>query len=163
MAYGTASGVAAYCGAYTLNGQFTNETVPKLTSVENWLTQASALLDNALENQGFAVPLTETKAVNEATMLIEQIVSDIAKGANNTGRFFSERALKSGVSFWRVITNDLDGWAEQYAFGMAQRTARGETNEFGIGFRDTDNSGDSTHPIFQRKAFGEQFQDWDDD
>lgn len=30
-----------------------------------------------------------------------------------------------------------------------------------IGFRGTDNSGDSTFPIFQREAFGNVFVDWD--
>jgi len=163
MAYGTVAGVAAYCGPYTNNGAFTNTTVPTIVTVENWITQLSAMLDTALAIQGFTNPLTETKGVNAATAIIEQLASDLVKGANNTGRFFSENALKSGVSFWRVITNDLNSWVEMYAPGLEENgAARGDANVFAIGYRETDNAGDSTNPIFQRKAFGESFQNWDE-
>ena len=164
MAYGTIAGVAAYCGMYTLNGQFTNATIPTLTSVENWLTQVSAMLNTALAKQGFVTPLTETNAVNAATAIVEQLVSDIAKGANNTGRFFSEKSLKSGVSFWRVITSDLNNWVEEYAPGLEENGAeRGDANVFTIGFRDQDRSGESVAPIFQRTGFGNTFEDWNGD
>ena len=162
MAYGTASGVAAYCGVYTLSGEFTDKTNPRLVTVENWLDQVSALMDTSLASQGFVVPLTETNAVNAATSIVEQLVSDLAKGANNTGRFFSENALKNGVSFWRIITRDIDDWVAQYAPGLEENGANrnsAEKNEFG--FRDADESGETLFPIFQRKGFGNRFQDWD--
>lgn len=162
MAYGTVAGVAAYCGVYTSNGTFSNTTNPTITTVENWLTQVSALLDTALAIHGFTNPLTETKAVNAATSIVEQLVSDVAKGANNTGRFFSENMIKSGVSFWRVITNDLNDWVEQYAPGLEENgAARGDSNQFSIGYRAQDEAGDDVHPIFQRKGFGNHFENWD--
>lgn len=162
MAYGTVAGVAAYCGPYTKAGVFDNTTTPTITTVENWLTQVSAMLDTALATQGFTNPLTETKSVNAATSIVEQLVSDLAKGAHNTGRFFSENMIKSGVSFWRVITNDLNGWVEQYAPGLEENGAeRGDSSQFAIGYRAQDEAGDDIHPIFQRKGFGNTFENWD--
>lgn len=162
MAYGTVAGVAAYCGPYTKNGVFDSTTTPTITTVENWLTQVSDMLNTALAIQGFTNPLTETKSVNAATAIVEQLVSDLAKGAHNTGRFFSENALKSGVSFWRMITRDLNDWVEQYAPGLEENgAARGDANLFAIGYRSQDESGDDINPIFQRKGFGNTFENWD--
>ena len=31
-----------------------------------------------------------------------------------------------------------------------------------LGYRDTDKSGDETHPLFQREGFGEDYVNWDD-
>lgn len=163
MAYGTAAGVASYCTVYTKNGAWDNTTRPTLLTVEGWLTQVSHMLDVALGAQGFVTPLTDTEAVSAATMIVEQLVSDLAKGANNTGRFFSENALKSGVSFWKVITTDINNWVEMYAPGLEELGAqRGDANVFNIAAREYDEAGDAVNPIFQRKGFGNTFQNWDE-
>lgn len=154
MAYGTAAGAANYCTVYTKNGVFDNTTRPTLLTVESWLTQISRMLDISLANHGFTAPLTDTNGVSAATMIVEQLASDLAKAANNSGRFFSENSLKSGVSFWKVISNDIDSWVEMYAPG-------GDVSVFEIGHRENDEAGNDVPPIFQRKAFGNDFQDWD--
>lgn len=163
MAYGTAPGVAAYCRVYTSNGEFTTTTQPTLAAVTNWLTQVSSMADTALGTQGFVTPITDTEAVSVVTMIVEQLVSDLAKAANNTGRFFSENSLKSGVSFWKKIAEDLNGWAEMYAPGLEELgAARGDSNLMSMGYRSEDEAGDEIDPIFQRKAFGNTFQNWDE-
>jgi hypothetical protein len=160
--YGTASGVAGYVGVYTSAGSFSTTTLPTLAHVEAWIDQVSALLNTALAKRGFTVPLTQADAVLAAKSLVEQLVSDLAQAANSSGRFFSERFLERGVSNWSVIRNDISNWVEEYASGLEELgESRGSSSATDIGFRSSDNSGDEAAPIFQRKAFGNDFQNWD--
>lgn len=160
--YGTASGVAAYVGVYTSAGSFSTTTKPTLAQVESWIDQVSALLNTALAKRGFVVPMTQADAVLAAKSLVEQLVSDLAQAANSSGRFFSERNLDRGVSNWAIIRNDISNWVEEYAGGLEQLGAsRGSAIATDIGYRSSDNGGNSTAPIFQRNAFGNTFKDWD--
>jgi len=161
--YGSASGVAGYVGVYTVSGAFSTATVPTLANVEAWIDQVSALLNTALAQRGFTVPLTQADAVLAAKSLVEQLVSDLAQAANSSGRFFSEGFLAKGVSNWAVIRSDISNWVETYASGFEELgVARGAPSATDIGFRDTDNSGAPTNPIFQRKAHGNEFTNWDE-
>lgn len=160
--YGSASGVAGYVGVYTASGSFSTATLPTLANVESWIDQVSALLNTALAARGFSVPLTQADAVLSAKSLVEQLVSDLAHAANSSGRFFSERFLERGVSHWYAIRSDINSWVEQYASGLEELgEARGAPTATEIGFRSTDNSGERTDPIFQRKGFGNRFDNWD--
>lgn len=160
--YGSAAGVAAYVGVYTAAGVFSTSTKPTLANVENWIDQVSALLNTALAKRGFNVPLTQADAALAATSLVEQLVSDLAQAANSSGRFFSERFLERGVSNWAVIRNDISAWVEEYASGLEELgETRGAASATNIGYRSTDASGQETAPIFQRKQFGNRFEDWD--
>lgn len=160
--YGTAAGVAAYCTVYTTNGSFSTTTRPTQAIVEGWIAQISSMLDLALSGQGFRTPLTDTEAVSAATAIVEQLTSDLVKASHNTGRFFSENSMKSGVSFWRVITNDLNNWVEEYAGGLEDAGAsRGDSNQADIAFRAEDESGNPIAPIMQRSGFGNVFENWD--
>lgn len=160
--YGTAAGVAGYVGVYTSAGAFSTTTLPTLANVEAWIDQVSALLNTALAKRGFTVPLTQADAVLAAKSLVEQLVSDLVQAANSSGRFFSERFLERGVSNWSVIRNDISNWVEEYASGLEELgESRGSSSSTDIGFRGSDNSGDETAPIFQRKGFGNDFQNWD--
>lgn len=160
--YGTAAGVAAYVGVYTSAGAFTTTTLPTLANVEGWIDQISALLNTALAKRGFNVPLTQADAVLAAKSLVEQLVSDLVQAANSSGRFFSEKFLERGVSNWAVIRNDISNWVEEYAAGLEELgETRGAPGATDIGFRDSDETGTATNPIFQRKGFGNSFENWD--
>ena len=160
--YGSANGVAGYVGVYTIAGSFSTATNPTLANVEAWIDQVSALLNTALAKRGFTVPLTQADAVLAAKSLVEQLVSDLAQAANSSGRFFSERFLERGVSNWAVIRNDISNWVEEYASGLEELgETRGSPSATDIGFRDSDAGGNATNPIFQRKGFGNDFQNWD--
>lgn len=159
MAYGNALGVGAYCRNLASSGTFTTTTNPTLSTVENWLEQISAMLDSALSTQGFVVPLENGNAVNAASVIVEQLVADMAKGANSTGRFFAEKTLNNGMSMWKMIADDLLAWVEMMAPGLEEMGAeRGDTNINTIGYK----SGDTEYPIFQRDAYGNKFTDWRD-
>ncbi len=160
--YGTASGVAAYVGVFTASGSFTTATKPTLAQVEAWIDQVSALLNTALAQRGFTVPMTQVDAVLAAKSTVEQLVSDLASAANSSGRFFSERFLEKGVSNWAIIRNDISAWVEEYASGLEELgVSRGSPEATEIGFRNSDAGGNATHPIFQRKQFGNDFTNWD--
>lgn len=155
--YGNALGVGGYCRNLASSGAFTTSTNPSVGTVETWLEQISAMLDSALAVKGFVVPMTNPNAVNAAAVIVEQIVADMAKGANSTGRFFADKALESGRSMWAMIAEDMLAWVEMMAAGLEEMgAARGDTNENTIGYK----TGDIAFPIFQRDAYGNKFTDW---
>jgi hypothetical protein len=164
--YGTAAGVAQYVKRYAPNGSFSNTPTasnPTLAAVEGWIDQISAQLNTALSAAGFKIPITQADAKLACQQVVEQLTADLAQAANSAGRFYSERALKSGLSPFKAIQGDILAWAESMAGGLeamgAARTIA--ANEYAIGSRDSDSVGDPTAPIFQRKGFGNKFQDWD--
>lgn len=153
--YGSALGVASYCRSITSSGVFTTSTHPTLSSVQSWLEQISAMLDSILASQGFKTPLENDNAVQAATTVVEQTVADMAKGANSTGRFFTDKALQNGQSMWQTIATDLASWVEIMAPGLEQMGAeRASTSANTIGHHD------EAYPIFQRDGFGNKFTDW---
>lgn len=155
--YGSPAGVAAYCRNLASSGNWTTSTNPTLATVTSWLEQISAMLDSALSVQGFVVPLTNEKAVQAASLIVEQIVADMAKGANSTGRFFAEKTLNNGMSMWKMIGDDIQAWVDNIAPGLEEMGAeRGDTSANTIGYK----SGETDYPIFQRDAYGNKFTDW---
>jgi hypothetical protein len=62
-----------------------------------------------------------------------------------------------------AIRKEVMDWVGMFADGLAGLgAARSSTTGAGeIGFRDADEGGDETFPIFQREAFGNSFQNWD--
>lgn len=159
--YGSADGVAAYVRSLTGAGSFTTSTVPTLAQVESWLDEVSAIANTGMKAAGFTIPLTQSDAVMSLRGMINQYVAQLAELSRGQGRFSSEKAQNSSLSPMGMIRKELldfisinaDGWE---ALGAARSAS--ERNE--IGFRDTDEAGDPTAPIFQRKAFGNVFQDW---
>lgn len=162
MAYGTVIGVEGYSSAVTdKDGKFTSSTVPKLSHVENWLAQVSAIMDTALAQEGFTTPITEATSLLAVTTIVEQLVTDLVMWANRAGRFYTERAQQVGVSPWRIITQDVRAWVDTNAPGLeANGASRSSSAEDEVGFRATDEAGDNLFPIFQRKGFGNEFTDW---
>jgi hypothetical protein len=165
--YGTIEGVAALARTWTENNTFADETIyavgtnPELHSVISWLNEVSAMLDVALGKYGFVVPLSSTAGRLSAKSIVEQITADIVKYVNNQGRFFSERFVDSGMSVWKAIRTDLDLWVLEFAPGLANAGETQHSSDIdAIGFSDHDESGEKMFPIFQRKGFGNTFDDW---
>lgn len=162
MAYGTIAGVQAYCASFTnAAGVFDSDTTPKAHQVTAWLNQISNSLDLLLAKEGFTVPVTNATAVSAMTSVVEQLVTDLVNFANRAGRFYTERSQQYGVSPWKVIASDLEAWVSDNAPGLsAAGASRGESSDDRFVYRDTDESGDPVTPIFQRKGFGNTFEDW---
>lgn len=167
--YGTPEGVAALApltthksGEYIDPDVYTENDVinPSLSTVVSWIDEVSAMLNSALENHGFATPLTVPKSVLMAASVVQEIVAARALFVNNKGRFFVDKAKGDIPSIIGVIAKELDEWVLIFAPGLEAagnpRTGAG----LKIGVRSHDENGNEMFPIFQRDAFGNRFENW---
>lgn len=160
--YGTVDQVAALVRRYTASGEFTPTTNPALSTVDGWLSIVSATVNVTLAGAGFQVPITQEDARAAIAAIVVEAVADLCHAANSAGRFYTERALERGVSPMKVIRQEMAGWVNDQADGLELLGAtRTRASTAGILFRETDESGNPTAPIFQRSGFGNEFKDWD--
>jgi hypothetical protein len=130
--------------------------------LEKFIDNASATLNVILAGAGFDVPITQADAKAACDQIIVEAVVDLCHAANSTGRFFTDAALERGTSPLMVIRREMSDWVAQSAAGLELLGAtRNYSALSGIAYRDSDNSGDATAPIRQRKEFGNVFADWD--
>lgn len=160
--YGSVAEVQALTGRYLIAGAYTTASRPTLAQVENFIDKASATLNVMLAREGFAIPITQTDAKAACGQIVVEVAVDLCHAANSTGRFFTDRALERGVSPMQTLRAEMGAWVEENAAGLELLGATRTYSALdGIAFRDSDNSGDATAPIFQREAFGNVFTDWD--
>lgn len=164
--YGSAAGVAAYTRTYmsgaAVAGVYDTLTNPTLAQVESWIDEVSAVANTGLRAAGFSVPMTQADSVAALRGMVQQQVAELVAYSRGVGRFFSDRAQNSSLSAFGTLRKEMLDFISQNADGweaLGASRAASERNE--IGFRDTDEAGDPTAPIFQRKGFGNTFQDWD--
>jgi len=118
MSYGTAAGVGALSALWSDSGTFTASTRPTLTVVNGWLDDVSALVDTALSDQGFTVPITVAGVIKELDLLVEGIVKDLCDYSHGAGRFFSERAIDAGLSPFMTIDKEVHAWVNRKSVGF---------------------------------------------
>lgn len=161
--YGTLEGVGALVPNWSGGGSdFANTTRPTATQVETWIDQVSAILNGILSQFGFAIPVTQEDAVRALTMFVEEEVAAFVNGVNKSGRFGPTAKGKTVGGRFRLVLEDVKGYVEAMAVGLERLGASRTYNAVaGLDFRDTDESGNPTHPIFQRAAVGNSFIDWD--
>lgn len=160
--YGSAAGVAALTPRFTADGSFDLYTRPTLLQVESWIDQVSGVLNLLLAEQGIAVPVTQADSVQALAILVNQSVADLVLAANSSGRFYTDRALQSARSPLLIIQDELTGWIQSHAQGLAAMGAAMQpTGGRSILTRDTDNSGAAVPPLFERRGFGETPREWD--
>ena len=160
--YGTVANVAALTRRYTSSGSYSTTTNPATATVEGWIDSVSATLNVVLAGAGFSIPITQTDAAAACAAIVVEAVADLCHAANSAGRFYTERALDRGMSPMRTIRQDMTEWVEDQADGLELLGAtRTRASTAGILYRDTDEGGDETFPIFQRDGFHNTFTDWD--
>ena len=127
MAYGTPAGVAAFAQMWTVGGAWVDPatgppvvegTNPTLTQVTAWLVEISAMMDLALSNAGFVVPVTVSAAVGAITPYVQALVADLCHAANSSGRFFTERIIERGMSPMIIVQQNINGWVEDNTQGL---------------------------------------------
>jgi hypothetical protein len=162
--YGSAVGVAAMVPRWpNSNGVFDATTRPNLATVEDWLDQVSALLNTILAENGFAVPVSQATARLALDMFANEEVAAMSEGVNGSGRF-GPTAKQGGKAKGRfaLILDDVETFIGSNAAGFERLgAARSFSRAGGIGFRDANESGEATFPIFQREQFGNSFTDWE--
>jgi len=167
--YGTVAGVAALARTWTDEDQtwhdadgiyVLEDSNPSLTTVVRWIDQVSGMLNTALAGYGFATPLTSVNSNLAADSIVEGIVGDLARYVNQKGRFFSDK-FQGDLSIWTQIREDLGIWVKEYAPGLESNgDPRTSSNVYRVSTRSHDHAGEETFPIFQRKGFGNRFDDW---
>lgn len=163
--YGTAADIQALTNAY-LNAAnaYDTTTIPTLAQVESWIDQISGIVNTALAAQGFSIPVTQADAVLAIKSFVVECVVDLAHAANMAGRYFTQQALERGVTPMASIRKMAADWIVSFADGLESLGAvrTGDTSGGEILFREHDEAGDEITPIFQRKAHGNVFQNWDE-
>jgi hypothetical protein len=162
--YGSAADVAALTNSYlNASNAYDTTTIPTLAQVEGWIDQVSGIMNAALAGQGFTVPVTQADAVLAIKSIIVESVADLSHAANLAGRYFTNSAQERGITAMSAIRKQILEWVESFASGLeALGVARaGETGGGDILSRTIDTAGDDITPIFQRKGFGNRFENWD--
>ena len=118
MSYGSAAGVGGLSALWSDSGTFTTSTRPTLAQVNTWLDEVSALVDTALKDEGFTVPVTVAGVVKELDLLVKGIVKDLCDYSHGAGRFFSERAIDAGISPFITIDKEVHAWVQRKSVGF---------------------------------------------
>ena len=159
--YGSPDDVAALVTRYTKSGVFDGTPRPTLEQLERYIDRISGITNVYLAEKGFTIPVTQTDAKLALDELVTQAVVELCQVANSAGRFFTDRRLKKQNPL-RVIREEIATWIELHDTGLENLGVTRGTGLAGqIAYRDTDDSGDATAPIFQREAFGNAFKNWD--
>jgi len=163
--YGTAAGVAALVPLRASGTgdsvNFTSSTRPTITQVEAQIDQISALVNAMLAEAGFSIPVSQASGVLLLTQFVQQEVAAIVEGINGSGRFGPTAKQVGGRGRFAVLVEDAHEFIEVHKVGLERLGATRSTSvSSGIAYRDTDEGGDDTFPIFQRDAFGNEFDDW---
>lgn len=129
MTYGSASGVGALSSMWSDSGSFTTTTTPTLAEVTIWISEVSALIDSALADEGFIVPITVVAIVPELDMLTNGFVKDLVDYSHQSGRFYREQALQNGIHPILAIDKEIHSWVQRKSNGFelqgAEKTGTG--------------------------------------
>lgn len=161
--YGTAAGIGGLTPRYAnTGGTFDTSTRPTLAQVEASIDQVSGIVNSYLAQAGFTVPVTQADVKLALTLFVQEEVAAIVEGINGSGRFGPTTSAPGKRGRFAVLTEDARAFIEGQAFGFELLgAARKSGIADGIAFRETDQSGNAVAPIFERKAFGNDFTEWD--
>jgi len=160
--YGTAAGVAALTPRWAAGDDFVSATRPTLAQVEAWIDQVSSVVNSFLAESGFSIPVTDTDVINSVIPFIEQEVASIVEGVNGAGRFGPTAKPSGKRGRWALIMDDAETFVKANAAGFERLGAtRAQDFTDSVAVRSTDEVGDTINPIFQRKQYGNAFQNWD--
>lgn len=164
--YGDTGEIAALVPKFAnTSGIFDTTTRPTLLQVESETDQVSAAVNMVLSEEGFSIPVTDTDAKLMLDGFVNKMVAEIVLGINGYGRFGPTGDKREGSrGKYLMIMEDVEAFVGKHAVGMERL---GATRTYSlldsVAYRDTDQSGDETHPIFQREAFGEVYTNYDED
>lgn len=160
--YGSVLGAAGLVPRYTVAGTFDATTRPTLTQVESHIDSVSGIVNSMLAQMGFTIPITVDTVKDALDLFVNEEVGAIAEGINGAGRFGPRATDGVTPNRFKLILEDVRLFIEGNAAGFERLGAvRQYSYTAGLAFRDVDEAGDATSPIFQRKAFGNTFDDWD--
>lgn len=155
--YGDTGEIAALVPRYTDSATklFDADSTPTLTTIESYVDQVSGILNSYLAQEGFTIPVSQADAKLALDLFVNQEVAAIAEGINGSGRFGPTAQSKGrGAGRFSVIMDEAKAFIEANKTGFENLgAARSKDTTSYIGYRDTDNAGNDTFPIFQRDGF----------
>lgn len=156
--YATPDSVAALVPRWAnTSGYFDATTRPTMGQVARWLGEVSGMVNVILANSGFAVPVTEMNSRMMLDLFVASEVASIADGVNGSGKF-GQTLKQNNRSRFSIIVEDFRSFLGEISFGMAELGSSQSASSLGsFGFREIDNSGNETAPLFQREQFGETY------
>lgn len=163
--YGSVESVAGLAPRWAnTSGVFDLSTRPTLPQLERIIDQIGGLLNAMLANAGFQIPVSQADAKLALDFFADEEAAAIVEGINGSGRFGPSTKAGGGKGRFALLVEDAEAFINAHKVGFERLGAtRTYSATSGLAFRDTDESGNDTFPIFQRKAFGETFTDWDTD
>lgn len=139
---------------------FTVGTRPTLARVESFVDEVSAIVNSALAQAGFSIPVTQADAVKMLSIFVNTEVASLVEGVNGSGRF-GPNAKQPG-SRYKLLYTDVVDFINSVAYGLeAMGDTRPRVITAGLAYRDTDNSGNETFPLFTRTDYGFDFTNFE--
>ena len=155
--YTTSANVGSIVPRYaTSSGDFDSTSTPTDTVVDRLITEVSAVVDMVLSQNGFAVPVTDTDALNMLQMFVTDEVAAIVEGINGSGRFGPTTKQPHRQGRFRKVLSDVQDFVDQNSIGLERVIgSRSQPEMFGIYARTTNLDGDEATPLFTRGEFSE--------
>lgn len=161
--YGTVIEVAAVTPQYTDEGVYTPATRPTLTQVETFLDRVSGVLNVALAQAGFAVPVTQADAALALDEFAVEHAAYLCQAANRAGPYFPDSRQMSAGSAYDMLRKAALAFVKEMAAGIeALGVTRTRHLSYGLQCRTADDGGDAIVPPFQRGMIGNEIVDWDE-
>lgn len=164
--YGAVTDVAAFIPRHASKAMnFDDTTNPTGVQVAKYLDQVSAILNTILGAYGFAIPVTDTDSKRVLDIFANQEVAALVEGINGSGRFGPGLGKGTPKGRWSVMMTDAMEFIEQMALGLERLGATRTYDALsGLGYRSTDEAGDTVPPLVQRKTFNDNAyrKDWDE-
>ena len=144
------------------SGEFDEGTRPTQRQVESIIDQVSGVVNSILAQNGFAIPVSQADAKLMLDFFVNEEVAAIVAGINGSGRFGPTSKAPGKDGRFAVILSDVQAFIAASAVGIERLGATRTYDALaGLKYRDTDESGAATFPLFQRRGFGNTDTDWD--
>ena len=161
--YGTTAEVAALTPRYAAStGDFDGTTNPTLARVEKFTDRVSSMVNAYLSQLGFTIPITQADAKLLMDNITVEQVALLVEGVRGTGRYAPGSKAIASRSMMSILSEEIRDFLDDVAIGLEDMgAARSKSVLNRISFRDSDERGNSTYPLFQRAEFGDNSTNWD--
>lgn len=164
-AYGSVEGVAQLRPhAASALKTFDANTNPSLTTVESWINSVSSMINAALAERGFAIPVSAELVKPQLDLFVNtevaEILDSVTGGGRVGGRLEERRNFSTMVS---IIRSDVTKFIEDFTIGLeALGASRSYSAMTGVGTKSLDDNGDEVEPLIKREYFEPFWRGLDD-
>jgi len=160
--YGSIAEIEALVGRYTDEGGLTAATRPARADVERYIDRVSAIVNVALAQAGFDIPVTQTDAVAALADFVVDHVVQLCHAANGAGPYAPGAESLRGRRPRAAILQEAFDFVADFAPGLeALGATRTSSLTNGLGCRIRDEAGNDLVPPFQRGMISNEIPDWD--